>query len=129
MYKKSVKPSEITFSRQTVLEGILILPSATKLQRLCFYTCISVHKGGVPAQVPPRTRYLPCTRYPLGPGTPPSRRLLLRTVRILLEGIIVIVIIITMLKYKEKGSNTDLLRGFIKLSDIVCSIQILVNDF
>ena len=43
----------------------LFLPSATKL---CFYTCVSVHGGGgVPGRVPPR------------------RRLLLRTVRILLE--------------------------------------------
>ena len=36
-----------------------LLPSATKLRRLCFYTCLSVH----------RQEYL--GRYPPGPGTPP----------------------------------------------------------
>ena len=78
------------------------LPPATKLRRLCFYTCLSVHKGGggVPGQIPPtpgtrytprpdappdqvhpqdqvhppRTRYTLWTRYPPGPGTPPGTR-------------------------------------------------------
>ena len=40
----------------------LLLPSATKLRRLCFYKRVSVHGGG---------EYL--TRYtPLGPGAPPG---------------------------------------------------------
>ena len=93
--------------------------SATKLQRLCFYTCLSFcSQGGGSASVhvgmppwpcfprdqalcpwdqahPSRTRHPPGTRHtPPGPGTPPGtrhppRRLLLRTVRILLECILV----------------------------------------
>ena len=27
----------------------MLLPSATKLRRLCFHRCVSVHKGGVHA--------------------------------------------------------------------------------
>ena len=55
----------------------------------------SVHRGGgVPGQVPPQTRYTPrqvhppSQVHPLGRYTP-SKRLLLRTVRILLEYILV----------------------------------------
>ena len=33
----------------------------------------SVHRGGVPGQVPPGTRYTPHQVPPLGPGTPPGR--------------------------------------------------------
>ena len=76
--------------------------------------CHSVHRGGVCLsecwdtttpreqappqeqapldQVPPGTRHPPRTRHPPGPGTPPppgQRQLLLRTVRILLECILV----------------------------------------
>ena len=62
------------------------LPSATTLRRLCFYTCLSVHSGGVStsvhAGIPPQ--YTPREQTPL-----PSRRLLLRTVHILLECILV----------------------------------------
>ena len=85
------------------------LPSATKLRKLCFYTCLSVilFTGGGLYQCmlgyhSPRTRH-PQTRppwgqappragTPWGPGTPPptTRRLLLRTVRILLECILVL---------------------------------------
>ena len=36
------------------------------LRRLCFYTCLSVHRGEVPGQVPPG-RYTPLGRY-----SPPS---------------------------------------------------------
>ena len=117
-----------------------LLPSATKLRRLCFYTCLSVHRGstwaGTPRDqvhpqgpgTPPRTRYTPWDQvHPPGPGTPPQnqvpptpwdqvhppgpdttprdqvhppgtqytppprRRLLLRTVRILLECILVFI--------------------------------------
>ena len=39
------------------------LPSVTKLRRLSFYTCLSVHRGG---------QYL--RRSPLGPDTPPGTR-------------------------------------------------------
>ena len=61
----------------------IILPSATKLRRLCFYRRLSVHRGGVPDQVhptgsrhPPRTRYTPQDKvHPLlGPGTHPWSR-------------------------------------------------------
>ena len=61
--------------------GIYLL-SATKWRRLCFYTGLSVHGGSasVHAGIPPPPRE----------QTPPSgRRLLLRTVRILLECILV----------------------------------------
>ena len=60
----------------------LLLLAATKLGQGNVFTgvCDSVNRGGVPGQVPPRTRYPPSpqTRYPLtryspppGPGTPP----------------------------------------------------------
>ena len=68
----------------------LYLPSATKLRRLCFYTCLSVilftgGSTGTPlTRDPPGTRYTPgtgrytpWTRYtpsPQGPGTPPGSR-------------------------------------------------------
>ena len=104
----------------------LLLPSATKLRRLRFYTCLSVHGGGESASVhagippprsrkplradppgasPPRSRHPPRSRLPPDADTPeqtpplgadpspwsrhPPRRLLLRTVRILLECILV----------------------------------------
>ena len=70
-----------------------LLPSATKLRRLCFYTCLSFcSQGGLPQCMlgyhPPSRP--PRTRPPPGPDTPPSRRLLLRTVRILLKCILVV---------------------------------------
>ena len=50
-----------------------LLPSATKLRRLCFYTCLSVHRGGVCLSAcwdtttnPPRSRHRP----PPGACTP-----------------------------------------------------------
>ena len=61
----------------------LFLPSATKLRRLCFYTCLSFcsqageGSASVHAGIP----------HPPG-STPPGRRLPLRTVRILLECIL-----------------------------------------
>ena len=79
-----------------------------KLRRLCFYTCLSVHRGGLPQcmlgychhKPPSGTRHpsgtrpdppeaaLPGSRHhhPLQDQTPPSSRWLrLRTVRILVE--------------------------------------------
>ena len=67
---------------------VLFLPPATKLGQGYVFTgvCDSVHRGGVPDQVPPRDQVHPPwdqvhpprpgtpprTRYtPLGPGTPP----------------------------------------------------------
>ena len=95
----------------------LFLPSATKLRRLCFYTCLSVHRGvclsardttppgadtplGSRHHPPPPTvgtfpgADLPPEQAPPWKQTPrdqapPTRRLLLRTVRILLECILV----------------------------------------
>ena len=96
------------------------LPSATKLRRLCFYMCVclSTGGGGLPQcmlgyrpreqappragsppgagtpqeQAPPREQAPPQNRHPPEQATPPSRRLLLRTVRILLECILVFTI-------------------------------------
>ena len=63
----------------------LLLPSAMKLRRLCFYTCLSVHRGGglpqcmlgyhplgadnPPEPGTPRAN----TPFPLGTRHPPSR--------------------------------------------------------
>ena len=85
----------------------LLLLSATKLRRLCFYTCLSVIlftggsasvHGGMPLP-PPWDQAPPGTRHPPGPGTPwgedpPSRQLLLWTVRILLECILVFTVLV-----------------------------------
>ena len=89
----------------------MLLPSATKLRRLCFYTCLSFcsHERGVclsacwdttpppREQAPPDQASLWDQTVPLGPGIPPGpgtppkqRRLLLRMVRILLECILVV---------------------------------------
>ena len=100
---------------------MVYLPSATKLRRLCFYRCVSVHKGGgipaclaggIPACLATGLRGV-CSQWSLVPGVPAqgglvpgvpapggcllrgcgdppeSRQLLLRTVRILLECILV----------------------------------------
>ena len=76
-----------------------LLPSATRLRRLCFYTCLSVHRGvwgSTWAGTPPDQAHTPPGKHPpLGittPGKhilPPRRRLTLQTVRILLECILV----------------------------------------
>ena len=68
--------------------AIYLLPSATKLRRLCFYTCLSVH-GGVCLSacwntIPPEQTPHPGADTPLQEKTP-HRWLLLRMVRILLE--------------------------------------------
>ena len=56
-----------------------LLPSTTKLRRLCFYTCLSVHKGVCLSacwdttpldQAPPWSRHPPDLAPPQGPGTP-----------------------------------------------------------
>ena len=94
----------------------IYLPSATKLRRLCFYTCLSVHGGGVLSACwdathppPPSTRHPPApdppwdlappgtSRHTPLPGTsrqppvpaPPPLPSRPRTVRILLECIFV----------------------------------------
>ena len=88
-----------------------LLPSTMKLQRLCFYTCLSVHRRGDLPQcileyhTPPRSRHLPRSRHPQDQTSPTrtrhplSRRLLLRTVRILLECILVRNMLIKFLFY------------------------------
>ena len=98
-----------------------------EVAKVICYTCVSVHRGRVPGQVPPPpdqvhpppgtrytprdqvhpqdqvhprpgtppgTRYTPQTRYTPGTRYPyPGRRLLLRTLRILLECILVLFVI------------------------------------
>ena len=54
----------------------LLLPSATKLRRLCFYTCVSVHRGGLPQCMlgyhhpSPQKQAPPQSRHPPGADTP-----------------------------------------------------------
>ena len=72
---------------------IRFLPSATKLQRLCFYRRLSVHRGeGVSSSVHGGI-HPPGADTPLGADTPtsppPKRQPLLQMVRILLECILV----------------------------------------
>ena len=93
-------------SANKIQPPVVLLPPATKLGQGYVFTgvCDSVHRGRVPDQVPPRTRYTPRTRYPwdqvpprdqvhpptrytppgpgtppLGPGTPPWTRYTPRT--------------------------------------------------
>ena len=57
--------------------GVFYFITARKrcLRRLCFvHVSHSVHRGGVPGQVPPRTRYTPRTRYPPDQVHPPGTR-------------------------------------------------------
>ena len=75
--------------------NFILLPSATKLRRLCFYTCVCPRGGGglpqcrgLPQCMLGYHHHPPRTRHPRDQA-PPSRRLLLRTVRILLECILV----------------------------------------
>ena len=58
--------NRVRFAKQSLP---FFLPSATKLRRLCFYTCLSFcSQGEVPGHVShPLTRYIPS-----GPGTPPG---------------------------------------------------------
>ena len=90
----------------------ILITVRNKVVKVMFLHVSVCPQGGVPGQVPPWDQVhplgpgTPCryqvhpplgpgtppgTRYiPPGPGTPPRRRLLLRTVRILLECIIVV---------------------------------------
>ena len=114
------------------------LPFATKLRRLCFYTCLSVilwtggsaslHAGILPQEQtplradPPGTMHppgadtplreqtpAPVTRHPPRAGipgsrhSPPSRRLLLQTVRVLLECILVWFSFMIALRFSERS--------------------------
>ena len=93
----------------TSISMFLLLPSATKSRRLCFYTCLSVilFSGGgggsasVHAGIPHGTR----------PPPQPNRRLLLRTVRILLKCILVFVNFLFMNRVSQsycEAANTPL---------------------
>ena len=86
----------------------VLLPSAMKFRRFCFYTCLSVHREwgciptcteadtprSTPPGAPPRSTLsgadTPRADTPQGQTPPQERRLLLRTVCILLECIFVI---------------------------------------
>ena len=50
----------------------IITARKRSLQRLCFYTCLSVHTGGVPGQVTPPGRYTPWPGTTQA-GTPPGQ--------------------------------------------------------
>ena len=58
----------------THFQATQLLPSTTKLRRLCFYRRLSVHRWGVPDQVHPQEQTAPGTRYtPRARYTPRSR--------------------------------------------------------
>ena len=82
------------FSRHKYMcafSALSFLPSATKLRRLCFYTCLSFcPQGDLPQCMlgyPPGSWHPPGADTPPG-SKPPPGRLLLRTVCILLECIL-----------------------------------------
>ena len=90
-YISSGSCGRVSVNSMTSLESNFV-PSAMKLRRLCFYTCLTVHRGGGLPQC--MLGYHPSpsgSRHPPGPGIPrdqappPRRRLWLRMVRILLE--------------------------------------------
>ena len=56
----------ITLNRDSTM---VLLPSATKLRRLCFYTCVSVHRGGLPQCMLGYTPPPPWEQTPLGADT------------------------------------------------------------
>ena len=70
-----------TCTVKVVVKGILLFAylfiTARKrsLRRLCFYTCLSfiLFTGGVPDQVPPRSRHPPRPDTPSGADTPPDQ--------------------------------------------------------
>ena len=92
-----------------------LLPFATKLQRSCFYICLSfcsqgglpqcmlgyhplprvgtLPRAGIPPRAGPRPQAPPRTRYLPDQAPPGNRRLLLRTVCILLECILVSIVL------------------------------------
>ena len=107
--------SHVMKFRPSLIFRLISLPSATELRRLCFYRCLSVHRGGVPAprggsasvhagtppaketptprRPPKETPHQgdpPAKETPLPRRSPPERRPLLRMVRILLECILVL---------------------------------------
>ena len=93
LFKHTVKAFNLSIQRWVKRIPLVLLPSTTKLRRLCFYTCLSVHRGvclsacwdttppgaGTPMeQIPPGTkhplsRHSPGTRHPLGPDPPRTR--------------------------------------------------------
>ena len=90
------KPFLPTFLTLYDYRKTLLLPSATVVaQRLCFHRCLSVHGGWC---TPPLAG-----RHPQ-PHPTPSRRLLQRTVCILLECILISVIFPTLI---ERFLNVD----------------------
>ena len=72
--------------QRLIMRNISFCVVTVPQRRLCFYTCLSVilyTGGGVPGQVPQRSRYTPWAgttpsrytapgRYPLSAGTPPA---------------------------------------------------------
>ena len=59
---------------QFTIGKMILLPSAMKLRRLCFYRCLFVHRGEYLTRYTPRSRHPPGSRHPLGPGAPPRTR-------------------------------------------------------
>ena len=107
-------------SWHTLVKTLPFRNEVAKVMFLHLSVCLSTGGRGLPQCMlgyypPPRAVTLPPTRHPPGPapplgsrsppgaGTPPSRRLLLRTVRILLECILVINFSPSPPKFQDEG--------------------------
>ena len=93
-----VQGRSISVSNVTLCLHLVLLQSATKLRRLCFHRCVSVHRGGAWSRRGVCWGGGVCSRGVWSGGlvsqhalrqTPRERQLLLRTVHILLECILV----------------------------------------
>ena len=75
---ETLKLFKIIWKLYCTISNIYIVTARKRsLRRLCFYTCLSVHWGGVPGQVHSRAgtppgRYTPRADTPPWAGTPPT---------------------------------------------------------
>ena len=88
-------------NKYEIFINLLLLSATVVAERLCFQGCLSTGRCTSPLGRHPPARQTPPSRHPPGQTPPPPRWLLPRTVRILLECILVLsmVSVLFILKY------------------------------